>query len=180
MDLYSKLNLATSNSVIKVLLWLFFAAVFSVLTILLLYLFNFHSTTNISKDPAAWGQFGDYVGGILNPVLAFITLIGLFFTIILQGKQLENSRIELDQAQAELELTRKELRRQANANARTAQLSTINLLIDHYRREIASHSGTAMVATDPRLARLNIAKEREQRLSAYLDTLYIDVLSPDS
>lgn len=35
-------------------------------------------------DMAAWGQLGDFLGGLLNPSLAFITIIGLFVTISVQ------------------------------------------------------------------------------------------------
>jgi hypothetical protein len=30
-----------------------------------------------STDPASWGQFGDYIGGILNPVIALFAFYWL-------------------------------------------------------------------------------------------------------
>ncbi len=47
------------------------------------------------------GEFGDFIGGTLNPVLTFLTFMGLLITILLQ--------------QAELRETRKELKRSADA-----------------------------------------------------------------
>ena len=38
------------------------------------YVANF-SGAEISRDPAHWGVFGDYLGGVLNPLLALITLL---------------------------------------------------------------------------------------------------------
>jgi len=37
------------------------------------------SENKISNDPAVWGQFGDYFGGILNPILSLINLIILTY-----------------------------------------------------------------------------------------------------
>jgi len=46
------------------------------------YIYNFKAHP-YSNDPADWGAFGDYIGGILNPVFAFSNLI-LFIVITLQ------------------------------------------------------------------------------------------------
>ena len=44
------------------------------------YLYNF-SEQPISKVPAEWGAFGDYIGGLLSPTLSFFALIGLLLTL---------------------------------------------------------------------------------------------------
>ncbi|MEG0861854.1 MAG: hypothetical protein RSG79_19850 [Pseudomonas sp.] len=37
-----------------------------------------------SADQAVWGQFGDYFGGILNPILSFCAFVGLMLTLKFQ------------------------------------------------------------------------------------------------
>ncbi|ONH55831.1 hypothetical protein SAMN04490182_2836 [Pseudomonas cedrina] len=37
-----------------------------------------------SYDQAAWGQFGDYMGGVLNPTLSFCAFVGLMLTLKFQ------------------------------------------------------------------------------------------------
>ena len=54
------------------------------------------------------GTWGDFVGGTLNPILTFFTVIGLLYTIYLQ-------RSELYLTRQELRLTRKELTKSSNA-----------------------------------------------------------------
>ena len=53
--------------------------VFIVLIILISFmLFMYFSTFKyISNDTAVWGAFGDYVGGILNPIFAFLSFTAL-------------------------------------------------------------------------------------------------------
>lgn len=49
----------------------------------------------LSGSSADWGTFGDYIGGTLNPFLAFLSFLALVFTLLLQARQLELSREEL-------------------------------------------------------------------------------------
>jgi chromosome segregation ATPase len=95
---------------------------------------------------------GDFIGGVTNPLLGFLTLVILSLTIILQSRQLSISATELELSRKELELTRKELRRsaqaqeqsekalrvQAEAADRSARLSAINFLLEHYESVIKS------------------------------------------
>lgn len=57
-----------------------------------------------------WGAFGDFIGGTLNPIFAFLSFICLLMTIVLQNTELKE--------------TRKEFTRVANANEQ--QLSLIS------------------------------------------------------
>lgn len=41
------------------------------------------------------GQWGDFFGGFLNPILTFITFMGVLITIVLQQRELRESREEL-------------------------------------------------------------------------------------
>lgn len=40
------------------------------------------------------GEWGDFFGGVLNPILTFITFMGLLITIVIQQTELRESRIE--------------------------------------------------------------------------------------
>lgn len=70
------------------------------------YIINFYDIP-ISKDSGTWGTFGDFIGGTLNPIFAFLSFIALLYTIKLQSNELKASR-------EELELTRDELARSAD------------------------------------------------------------------
>lgn len=71
------------------------------------YIWNFNEY-KISEKAGDWGTFGDFVGGTLNPSLAFLSFLALLQTIKIQNKELKASR-------EELELTRDELARSADA-----------------------------------------------------------------
>jgi fumarate reductase subunit D len=56
---------------------------------LVTYFVVFHGT--LSQEPANWGLFGDYVGGLSTALLSFLSLLALLFTIHVQGEELRKS-----------------------------------------------------------------------------------------
>lgn len=57
--------------------------------------FSFKLGLDFSKDPALWGTFGDYLGGTINPVLSFLSLILLIKSVTLQNEANKDLRNEL-------------------------------------------------------------------------------------
>jgi hypothetical protein len=53
---------------------------------------------SIMSGQAEWGQFGDYLGGTTNPILAFLTFVGVLWTISLTHDDLQKT-IEMNKQQ---------------------------------------------------------------------------------
>lgn len=70
--------------------------VFSILC--LAYYFRFGKILNLplTTDPAGWGSFGDYIGGILNPFIALFAFYWLTSSIRTQVKELTDSREQFE------------------------------------------------------------------------------------
>lgn len=83
----------------------------------------------LAKDPSAWGQLGDYFGGVLNPVLGFLSLIGLLVTIYLNQKELRLSRMEISKGTRAAE-------RQADHLESEAEKSELLKVIDLIHSEL--------------------------------------------
>lgn len=61
------------------------AAILIVTTYLIYYLYFYkYLEYQPTKDPAVWGQFGDYTGGVLNPLLSFLSILLLIKSLALQ------------------------------------------------------------------------------------------------
>ena len=65
-----------------------------------------------SDSQEVWGQFGDYLGGLLNPILALAALLALLKTISIQSEELELSRRELARSASALQQQSESLRKQ--------------------------------------------------------------------
>lgn len=85
------------------------AALIIAMWLLLSFVLKFGFTPPDSQE--TWGQFGDFVGGILNPLFSIIGLLALLHTIVLQSKELASST-------KELRSSAKALKRQNKHNAR--------------------------------------------------------------
>lgn len=73
-----------------------------ILLVPLAYIYNFFDYP-ISKDSSSWGTFGDYIGGILNPIFSFLSfillLINLKTQIIINKKNdLRNEKEETERS----------------------------------------------------------------------------------
>ena len=67
---------------------------FIVLVVVGFYFFNFHYS--LSEKNEVWGTFGDYFGGILNPVIAAFAFYLIAKTYELQKRELEATRSLLE------------------------------------------------------------------------------------
>lgn len=97
----------TDDDTTKNLYFLFKFASVAVLAILVLAL----SSIVIEKNPT-FGAFGDFFGGLLNPILTFLMFMGLLITIILQQKELSLTRKEYEKSANALDAARIEAEKQ--------------------------------------------------------------------
>ena len=66
----------------------------------LAYAYTFQSLP-ATQNPSAWGTFGDYMGGLLNPLVSILTLFVAISVWRLQKDELELTRKELAQTRQE-------------------------------------------------------------------------------
>lgn len=72
---------------------------------LVFYFGNFNN--GLSNDQSVWGAFGDFLGGILNPVLTFTTVYLLIRSLEAQRQTLSHSEQQLSEAKNTFELQQK-------------------------------------------------------------------------
>lgn len=115
--------------------WLLAIGAVSAVCVHGMYLYEFGSwPIALSNDPAVWGQYGDYIGGLLNPIFSSLAFSGLVVTIFLQARQIDEGKHN-----AELE----EMQRvQSTVAARIDQLLTSTVIADAGKyRELAQFAG---------------------------------------
>lgn len=83
---------------------------------------------NAATDADKWGQFGDFVGGLLNPIVAFAAFFWLTESVKLQKLELAATRAELKVAA--------DAQQQLVENARvTVQISALTALLQETSNE---------------------------------------------
>ncbi|EKA7370837.1 hypothetical protein OL330_000007 [Vibrio parahaemolyticus] len=75
---------------------------------------------SLSKDPGNWGAFGDFIGGLLNPLIAFSAFYWLTISVLVQKQELAETRKALsDASQAQVE--------QAELARKNAEVEVVNM-----------------------------------------------------
>lgn len=83
-------------------------------TVLGIYLWVFHASPLERADPAAWGQFGDYIGGLLNPALAVANVAVVIYLAVAVQRLNEAQRESKEESERRLQ-TVLELHREWNS-----------------------------------------------------------------
>ncbi len=77
--------------------------------------------TTVSTSSSEWNNFGTFFGGLLGPILSMLAFFALVYTIFLQEQQLSLARSTLRAADADKEMTRKQLEAAVDTQRRTAE-----------------------------------------------------------
>lgn len=114
------------------------------------YYFNFGINGTLSQSSEVWGQFGDYVGGVVNPLLGFITIYLLIQSLTLQ-REANTTLITQIKAQEKLEEFKKfELRLFSLIEAQEVNFNKLSIL---------TIKDTAKDNEAPNVANLKLAPE---------------------
>jgi len=62
-----------------------------------LWFFAYHSQP-LSPNTSAWGEFGDFIGGLLNPLVAYSAFYWLTRSVLLQKEELLETRKALEES----------------------------------------------------------------------------------
>ena len=84
-----------------------------------------------ADDPEVWGQFGDYVGGLLNPLIAFLAFYWLTRSVLLQ-------RQELVRVQEELEKSVLSQERQVRLSEGSARISALGGVLASVNQDVSA------------------------------------------
>ena len=118
----------------KILLIIFsLIAIFAVI-ILSAFFYGITQNPNFEEIIKVWANFGDFMGGTLNPILAALSLFGLLFTIYYQNKELEETRKELKKSVQAQQEQSESLKLQNEATKLQMFENTFFNLIDIYLR----------------------------------------------
>jgi len=53
-------------------------------------LYHYRFSDRFSNDPSIWGQYGDYIGGLLNPLFSLINIVVLIYLTFIVSKNDDN------------------------------------------------------------------------------------------
>lgn len=117
--------------------WLIWMVRFSIsVAVLLIGLYFWKFSDVLAEKQDVWGQFGDYVGGILNPLFSLTALIALLYTIHLQSKELHESTEQLKASAEAFKLQNDVMMRQQFENKFFQMLGVFTNIVETLETEL--------------------------------------------
>ena len=105
------------------------------------FFFGHETAQQISSAKAEWGQFGDFVGGALNPLVSLLALVGLAFTILLQHESM--TRVQKDALESKRALSA-QTRLSLDAARLQALAAALDVISEMHRQAVATSSMAAI------------------------------------
>ena len=84
---------------------------------------------DISTSSSDWGSFGDFIGGVINPLIAFFAFYWLTISVLIQKRELSDTRQALIDSE-------KAQRKQAETSVLTAKLQSLNIQLEVLNTDI--------------------------------------------
>lgn len=160
--------------------YVFGAALLIMLGVFAFYFSHFHYGP--SRNHGTWGEFGDFIGGTLNPILSFLALIALLLTIVLQSKQLDLSTKELKETKEALKesaISQKEIQiaqsKQAKALEISAKMTAITKLLEQNEETLKDLELRKSSNANSISERTRPFSEKKKQLRDDLDSLYSEL-----
>ena len=139
-------------------------------------------TPYLSTQTSKWGELGDYIGGVLNPIFGFLSFLMLIFTIKIQNSQLQLSRKELQLTREELsksalaqDLSQKALNKQAEIASKSSDLNTVVFLLNKIDKDLQPYLGQRYPKGNPQGDIKNKLIEKKHYLESIIDRTYLDL-----
>lgn len=152
-----------------------FIAAAVIVVVVLLYAIKFVGILGygVSSDSAIWGQFGDFMGGSLNPILSFISIILLIKSLNLQNQVNVELREELaDNKKTEkLQAFSTLFFNMINSQKSLLDSFLVNFLVD---KGLMSPGGSTIIRIEEEIEALRDGGGSDQNIIDYIDEIDVN------
>lgn len=124
----------SQNAVIVLVLILGTAFAASLIAIITYAVVFFHEP--VDANAPAWGQLGDFFGGVLNPVFGFLSVMALLVALVLQSRELKESSVELKNSSRALAMQNRAIEQQRFEQTFFSWLATYRDALDAVRTDV--------------------------------------------
>ncbi|MGB7403506.1 MAG: putative phage abortive infection protein [Arcobacter sp.] len=140
-----------------------------------IFVFGFYGITffdyRITADTEHFGQFGDFIGGTLNPILAFLSFMALLYTIKIQMDELKLSREEVEATREELKESRIAQQEQSKSLKLQNKATTLQMFENTFFKLFEQHNEMLDNCYNPsgKISILNYYSERSNDVGQNLE-----------
>lgn len=145
--------------------------------VILTYVANFYFRLGyvISDSPEAWGQLGDYIGGVLNPLLTFISLVLLIKSLALQNSANVDLRDEIKNTRKTEKLRSFEAQLFHMIDSQRLLFESLRLETDSASKSVRKSGAEAVIEIEDEVGRIRDeygpGQLGDERIREYLESI---------
>ncbi|WP_346209029.1 hypothetical protein [Aeromonas salmonicida] len=124
-----------------------------------------------SNDSAVWGQLGDYIGGILNPLLSFVSIVLLIQSLTLQNEANISLRSELKNSEKTEKLRSFETLFFNLINSQKNLFDTFQIEVNRDDKLVIFTGVKAVITIEENIEAIRVNGGEAQEIVAYLDSI---------
>lgn len=149
------------------------AAIIAILIVLVSYFLQFYYMLNynISDSPENWGQLGDYVGGLLNPILSFFSLILLIKSLGIQNHANKSLMDDLKNKEKAEKLRSFEVLFFNMINSQKLLFDTFEVRLMDNDKETFKKSVDAVLAIENEIRKIRLINESDSEINRFLEDI---------
>lgn len=133
--------------------------------------FYFRLGRGLSDDPAVWGQLGDYFGGLLNPMLSFISLVLLIKSLTLQNQANLDLRDEIGNTRKTEKLRSFEVQLFNMIDSQRASLDAFKVEFGEGDLPLVKYGPEAIISIEDEVEHLRKESDDDSRTILYLESI---------
>lgn len=138
-----------------------------VLVVISSYIINFYDHP-IASDTGAWGELGDYIGGILNPILSFTSLVLLLKSLNLQNQANIDLQKQIKNSERAEKIRSFESLLFNMIKSQTDSFSALRIRMKINKKGVVRYSSEAVLEIEDEIHRMRDAGKINQDISNYI------------
>lgn len=153
----------------------FLTAIIITVFVIYSYFWNFFLRLNysISSDAAVWGQLGDYVGGLLNPSLSFISIMLLIKSLTLQNHANQELRAQIKSSEKSEKIRSFEDKLFSMIDAQKTNFKSMKIRLKVNGKKVVRQGDEAVIEIEDEIARMRDFNSDNGEIHEYLKKLEV-------
>jgi len=149
------------------------SAILAMVGVICSYVWHFYYELNfgVSSDPAVWGQLGDYMGGILNPLLSFISIVLLIKSLSLQNQANKGLIDEIENTRKTEKIRSFEAQLFNMIDSQRLAFDALRIQFKQGKKTQTKLSTEAVIAIEDEIERLRSVRREDSDIEQFLDAI---------
>lgn len=149
------------------------SAIILMVIVVAVYFVNFYLVNGyrISDESAVWSSFGDYFGGVLGPLLSFLSIVLLIKSLTLQNEANQTLKVELKNSEKTEKLRSFEALFFNMIESQKTLFESFRVKINAAHGQVVFSGAEAVIAVEDVIEKIRVSGGDDQKVKSFLEEI---------